>query len=184
MTRARASIPARIAAALAVAFVFLLGIWVAGGRITDDFKLAMVLTAAWGVLVGLVVLAIAARRADLRYPVLGAYFVAAAAVGVYLGNSLLGDDVVHEKVATAAAPTRAEPKQTAPRRNVELARGTFEPVEHDATGVATAIRLASGGRVLTLTRFDVRTSGPSRATRAISSTRSPGGSIFAVTAPS
>jgi hypothetical protein len=38
---------------------------------------------------------------------------------------------------------------------VRLRRGSFEPVRHEAMGVATAIRPAGGGLVLTLTGFAV-----------------------------
>lgn len=40
-------------------------------------------------------------------------------------------------------------------RKVLLGRGGFEPVAHAATGTATTIRRARGGRVLTLTGFEV-----------------------------
>jgi hypothetical protein len=38
--------------------------------------------------------------------------------------------------------------------NVALARGAFESGEHQTTGTATFVRLAEGGRVLTLTDFE------------------------------
>jgi hypothetical protein len=38
---------------------------------------------------------------------------------------------------------------------VLLARGSFEPVAHPARGVATTVRRARGGNVLTLTSFSV-----------------------------
>ena len=39
--------------------------------------------------------------------------------------------------------------------NVLLARGRFESVAHSARGVATTVRRAAGGDVLTLTSFEV-----------------------------
>jgi Electron transfer DM13 len=89
-------------------------------------------------------------------PVLGAYLVTAAVVGAYLGRSQFLDDEVNEKVvsvtAADAAPAQAGP---APPRNALLGRGRFESVAHPATGVATTVRRARGGEVLTLTSFEV-----------------------------
>ena len=147
---------ARLAAIPVVVIAVLLGIWVTGGVITNDFALAMWLTAAWMGVAGLACFAIAARSPALRWPVLGAYVAVAVAAGAYLGSSTFIDDVVDEPVATAAAPAAAEPdRAAAPPRNVRLRAGRFEAVRHPAAGTATAIRLARGGRVLTLTDFDV-----------------------------
>ena len=147
---------ARLAAIPVVVIAVLLGIWVTGGVITNDFALAMWLTAAWMGVAGLACFAIAARSPALRWPVLGAYVAVAVAAGAYLGSSTFIDDVVDEPVATAAAPAAGEPdRAAAPPRNVRLRAGRFEAVRHPAAGTATAIRLARGGRVLTLTDFDV-----------------------------
>jgi hypothetical protein len=147
----------KLAAIPVVVIVVLLGIWATGGVITNDFALAMWLTAAWMGVAGLACLAIAARSEALRWPVLGAYVAVAVAAGAYLGSSTFIDDVVDEPVATAApVPAAGEPdRAAAPPRNVRLRAGRFEAVRHPATGAATAIRLAKGGRVLTLTDFDV-----------------------------
>jgi hypothetical protein len=149
----------KLAAIPVVVIVVLLGIWVTGGVITNDFALAMWLTAAWMGVAGLACLAIAARSEALRWPVLGAYVAVAVAAGAYLGSSTFIDDVVDEPVATAAAapaPAAGEPERAAaPPRNVRLRAGRFEAVRHPAAGTATAIRLAQGGRVLTLTDFEV-----------------------------
>jgi hypothetical protein len=140
----------RLAAIPVVAIVVLLGIWATGGVITNDFALAMWLTAGWMGVAGLACLAIAARSPALRWPVLGTYVAVAVAAGAYLGTSTFIDDVVDEPVATAAAPAAGQPEG-----NVRLRAGRFEAVRHPAAGTATAIRLAKGGRVLTLTDFDV-----------------------------
>jgi hypothetical protein len=146
----------------AVAIVTVLGLWITGGVITDDSSLSMTLTAAWMTLAGLACLVIAFRSRTFRWPVLGAYVATALALGAYLAPSQLFDDVVNEQVATAApAPATAaaasspESSGAARPRNVLIARGSFEPVAHGATGRASAIRLARGGRVLTLTGFEV-----------------------------
>jgi hypothetical protein len=163
----RARLPLRLLAAVATVVVVLVGIWIAGGLVTDDFELAMRLTAAWMVFAALVALAIAVRSRAFRWPVLGAYVVTAVVVGAYLGRSTLMDDVVSERVAVAAGPAPASPARGAAKggtrtaakpaapTNVLLAAGSFEPVRHAAAGKAQAIELAEGGRVLTLTGFEV-----------------------------
>ena len=137
-----------------VVAVVLAGIWVTGGVITNSFTVSMWLTAAWMGLAGVVCLAIAVRSRLLRWPVVGAYVVTAAVAGVYLGSSVFLDKTVNEQVATAApAPpaAAAEPdRQARTPRNVRLRVGRFESVRHPAAGTATLIRLAKGGRVLTL----------------------------------
>ncbi len=96
MTRPRASLAVKVAAALAVVVGVLVGIWVSGGLITNDFGLAMALTAAWMALAAAACVLIAWRRRDLRVPVLGAYLLTAAVVGGYLGRSQFLDDEVSE----------------------------------------------------------------------------------------
>jgi hypothetical protein len=138
------------------AAVVLTGLWVSGGAITNDFALAMWLTIAWMGLAGCAAAGVALRSRALRWPVLGTYVVTAAVVGAFLGSSVLFDDVVDEQVATAAAePASPGVTREAAPRNVRLRSGRFESVRHPATGEVTAIRLARGGRVLTLTGFEV-----------------------------
>jgi hypothetical protein len=146
----------RLLAIPATAAIVLTGLWFTGAAITNDFGTAMWLTAAWMGLTGCIALAVAIRSRVLRWPVLAGYVVTTAVAGAYLGSSVLFDDVVHEHVATAppaAAPGPEDPGR-APR-NVLLRSGRFESVRHPASGKATAIRLARGGRVLTLTEFEV-----------------------------
>jgi hypothetical protein len=134
---------ARILAAPVTAAVLLAGIWVTGGLLTNDFALAMWLTGGWIALAGVVALGVAARSRAFRWPVLGAYVATAGVVAIYLGSSTFTDNVVNEEVARAGT------------RNGLIAEGRFESVRHSGRGVAQAIELAGGGRVLTLTRFDV-----------------------------
>jgi hypothetical protein len=137
------SLPAQLLAALAVVVLLLAGIWVTGGVITNDYDLAMALTAAWMVVAAAACLALAWRRPALRLPVVGAYLVTAVVVGGYLGRSTFLDDEVNEQVVKATGAHQL------------LARGSFEPVAHSVTGMATTIRTAGGRNVLTLTNFEV-----------------------------
>jgi hypothetical protein len=153
--RQRTSWPARIGAAVAVVVLLLVGIWVSGGLITNDFALAMALTAVWMGLAAAACLLVAWRRPGLRVPVLGAYLLTAVVVGAYLGRSTILDDEVNERVMRVSPPAAAGADASERPRNVLLGRGSFEPVAHSVTGRATTIRPAAGGRVLTLTGFEV-----------------------------
>ena len=157
----RVPLALRLLAVPATAAIVLVGLWAAGGLLTNDFELAMLLTVGWMGLAGLIALAIAVRSPAFRWPVLGAYVVTAALIGVYLGRSVFLDDVVNEQVATAApaasasAPPAQGSGQAVPEKNVLVRAGRFESVRHSVTGRAQAIDLAEGGNVLTLTNFEV-----------------------------
>lgn len=142
---------ARLLSIPLVAVTVLAGIWVTGGLLTNDFLLAMALTAVWMAVAGLTCGLIAWRRRELRLPVLGTFLVVAAAAGFYLGRSQFVDDVVNERVVRASP---AAPSDAAAPRNVLVARGAFEGVAHSARGTARVIR-TPGRRVLTLTGFEV-----------------------------
>jgi hypothetical protein len=149
--RSRTSLALRLVSIPATVVIVVAGIWVTGAVVTNDFTLAMRLTAGWMGLAGVIALVIARRSRALRWPVLGAYAATIVVIGGYLSLSMFRDDVVNEQVAVAAprAPSSSGP------RNVLLSAGRFESVRHDAQGRAQAIELARGGRVLTLTSFEV-----------------------------
>jgi hypothetical protein len=156
--RLRSSILTKLASALAVIAIVVGGIWVSGGLITNDFGLAMALTAIWMGITAAVCLAIGWRRPGLRVPVIGAYLLTATVAGAYLGRSLVFDDEVNERVVRVTPPASegtTRDRRAERRPNVLLRRGRFEPVAHQAEGLATTIRTASGQRVLTLTNFEV-----------------------------
>ena len=143
--------------------VVVFGLWLTGGVITNDFALAMWLSVAWMGFAGLLALVIAARSRAFRWPVLAAYTVTAFAIGAWLASSIFVDNVVNEQVATAAPPAAhagrgaepARPPKTQPSQNVLVRSGRFVSVRHSARGDARVIGLARGGRVLTLTNFEV-----------------------------
>jgi hypothetical protein len=156
MSRRDSAWPPQIAVAVAVVVVLVTGIWVSGGVITNDFGLAMALTAVWMGIAAAACLAIAWRRPRVRVAVIGAYLLTAIVVGGYLGRSTLIDDEVNEQVVRVTpAPDRAASGAAERARNVLLSRGRFESVAHPAQGTATTIRTAAGARVLTLTNFEV-----------------------------
>jgi hypothetical protein len=153
-THRRAPLAARLLAVPLVAIAVLAGIWATGGLLTNDFALAMALTAVWMGVAGLACGVVAWRRPELRLPVLGTYLLVAAVVGVYLGRSQFVDDVVNERVVSVSPPVTEEAEGAAPPRNVLLAQGSFEPVAHSVRGTARVIRTPRR-RVLTLTGFEV-----------------------------
>lgn len=146
---ARAMVLAIAAGATTVA-----GVWIAGGVITNDFRLSMALTAAWFIGAGAIALASLRAGRSIGIPILAGYLIAATAAGGYLAATTLVDRTVNEVVVTGT-PASQMPATPEPRRvNVEEARGTFESGEHTTTGTARTIRLAGGRRVLTLTNFE------------------------------
>lgn len=160
----------RILSAAVVAGAVVLGVWITGGVITDDFDRAMLLSGVWLGCAGVVCLAVGWRVAPLRWPVIGAYAATAAILGAWLAAGTLRDRVVDETVAKGvaasdlAADTDDPSAETNATRddataNIELAAGTFTSGEHTTTGRAAIVRLANGRRVLTLTGF-VTSAGP------------------------
>lgn len=106
-----------------VVAVVLLGTWVTGGLVTDDFALSVALNTLFFVLAGFVALVVAVRRRDLLWPVLGTFVVASALVGGYLAYGTFVDKTVDEAVARGPA----------------AAVGTFRSHAHETTGSARLV---------------------------------------------
>ena len=162
----RARPVAALAAVPVVAAVVLLGVWVAGGVISDDYRTSMALTTVWFLLSGAACLAVARRARPLRIAVLATYVLTAGAVGAYLAATTLQDRVVNEQVVTAA-------------RAVEVASGRFRSHEHATSGRAAVVRLTDGRRFLTLTSF-ATSPGPDLRVRLVRGDSSDGGADDAV----
>ena len=135
---------ARLLAVPAVVAVLLLGLWIFGGKVTDDFKVAMGLTALWLAAAGAGAFVIARRWRALALPVFGTFVVAATVIGAYLALAMFNDTVVDEQVASASEASS----------NVALSSGSFTGDAHPTSGTAAAIELEGGERVLTLTDFE------------------------------
>jgi hypothetical protein len=125
----------RLAAVPVAVGLVIVGIWVAGGVLTNDFGLSMALTAFWFALVvaGAVV---AWRRVPLLRPAAIAAVATFVAVGGYLAYASMTDRVVNESVATGPA----------------AATGSFRSLAHETSGTARVVE-SGGSRVLTLTGF-------------------------------
>ena len=177
----RARPVAALGAVLAVAAVLLLGVWVAGGVISDDYRTSMALTAVWFLLSGAACLAVAWLVRPLRVAVLATYVLTAGAVGAYLAATTLQDRVVNEQVVAAAPAPAAPPArgQEAPARAVELASGRVRSHEHATSGRAAVVRLADGRRFLTLTSF-ATSPGPDLRVRLVRGDSADGGADDAI----
>ena len=180
-TRSSRAHPVAALAIPVVAAVILLGVWVTGGVVSDDYRTSMALTAVWFLLSGAACLAVARRVRPLRVAVLATYVLTAGAVGAYLAATTLQDRVVNEQVVTAAPAPAAPPArgQEAPARAVELASGRFRSHEHATSGRAAVVRLADGRRFLTLTSF-ATSPGPDLRVRLVRGDSSNGGADDAI----
>ena len=117
--------------------VVLVGIWVAGGLLTNDFAASMALTALWFLAV-VAAAVLAWRRAPALRPAAVAALATFALVGGYLAYTSNVDKTVDETVATGKAALQ----------------GSFTGLAHPTSGVARIVELAGGGRVVTLTGFE------------------------------
>lgn len=134
---------ARWALAPLVAAVFVAGVWVAGGLLTDSWRAAMALTALWFVIAVIAVVATARTRRDLGVPAAAGLAISAAAVGAFLFWSTVHDRVAHDRLTPGSRESSAP----------------FASGEHATSGRATVVRLTGGRRVLQLAAFDT-SSGP------------------------
>jgi hypothetical protein len=135
------------------------GVWVMGGVLTDDASVARALTGAWFVVAGGLAVVAGMRWRTVAVAVVGAWLVTSAAVGGFLLLTSSVDRTVDEDVVRAQPSTSqptTEPATGAPDmadRATLAASGRFRSGAHDTSGVASLVRLPSGHRVLTLTRF-------------------------------
>jgi hypothetical protein len=179
--------PVQLLAVPIVAAVVVLGVWVAGGLITDDFRGSIALTTLWMTIAAGVCLVIAVRHRALRVPVLATYVVTAGMLGAFLASTTLRDRVVDEQVVVAAPPVatpaaarpNAAPAPAPQPGNRRLARGRFTSGEHATRGTATVVRLADRRTFLTLTSF-ATSPGPDLRVRLASSRTLDGGASDAV----
>jgi hypothetical protein len=148
----RGSLPGwvRLAAIPAVVVLFLLGVWVTGGLLTNDFRAAMGLTGLWFGLAALLAFLVARRWRELRVPVGATFLVTAAVVGGFLMLSTLRDTTVNENVVTGRMASAAGGGAS---ENVTIAQGPFMSIGHETSGTASVVELPDGTRKLTLTSF-------------------------------
>jgi hypothetical protein len=150
---------------LGVLVALLGGLWIAAGLLAPTYLTSIVFGVVWFVLASVVLGKAVKRRPDLKWWVRGTFLTTAVVCAAAFAWTSLRDDKVNEKVATGvpaaslpSAPAAAKKRHAspAPKVNLALAKGRFEVAdEGSAKGTATLIRKAAGGRVLTLTDFEV-----------------------------
>jgi hypothetical protein len=159
-----ATLPTRLGIVLGVLVALLGGLWIAAGLLAPTYLTSIIFGFAWFLIASVVLGKAVKRRPDLRWWVRGTFLATAAVCAAAFAWTSLRDDRVNEKVVhgvpaaslpagAASSPTRS---LSAPKVNVELAKGSFHVAdEGTAKGTATLVHRASGGRVLTLTSFEV-----------------------------
>ena len=139
--------------ALSAGLVVLVGVWVAGGLVTDDATAARLLTGAWFAVTGGAALALARTRAVPTVAVLAGWFITASLAGGFLLFTSTVDRVVHEEVVAAGpGPDPTATRGTFPAATLESS-GQFRSGAHETRGTASLVRAPDGRRLLTLTGF-------------------------------
>src|SRR4051794_11601355 len=89
---------ARPLAAVATFALVVLGMWMTGGLITDDFAGSAILTTAFFGFTGAAVFLLLRRHHPLRWWVAAGYLLAAAGVGGYVAYTSQHSVTVHEQL--------------------------------------------------------------------------------------
>jgi hypothetical protein len=175
----RIGVGGRVVAAIGVAVLLVAGVFVVG-RLADEARVAMGLTAAWfgAVLAGGYL--VTRRRRGLRLPIAAGIGAVALAFAWLVALPSIRGKEVNERVVSAVPLADARGDGNAvgggasarPSGNVQLARGSFEPLAHPGRGTAALVELPNGERKLTLTAFETD---PGPDLRVYLSTRNPAG---------
>ena len=157
-----APLPTRLAIVLGVLVALLGGLWIASGLIAPTYLTSIIFGVVWFLVASVILGKAVKRRPDLKWWVRGTFLTTAVVVSAAFAWTSLRDKTVDEDVVvgvpiTAAAGTPTEPgKKPTGKRNIALAGGDVEVADAgSASGRATVVAKAAGGRVLTLTGFSV-----------------------------
>lgn len=158
-------------AALGVATALGIGLLVLQRWVAETRNAAIILVAAWFVVVGVGALVAARSRPELRGALLGTYAAIAAAslaVGYWTGfrDEEVDEDVVMATMAASGAErdaalagadtTKDQGKPKRPGGPVELASGEITGADgHAGSGRAAVVREEGGSRKLTFTDFEI-----------------------------
>ena len=141
--------------ALGVLVGLLGGLWVAAGLIAPTYLTSIIFGVAWFVIASVVLGKAVKGRPGLKWWVRGTFLGTAALCTAAFAWTSLRDKTVNETVPVGVPASKVTKKARKPQ-NLALASGPFKVAdEGSARGTATAIKMASGGRVLTLTHFAV-----------------------------
>lgn len=121
----------RVLAVLVTAVLVLLGVWVTGGLLTNDFEASVALTTAFFVVVGLGAVALVRYRRHVGVPVLLTFLVTATMVGGYLAYTSFVNETVNEAVASGE----------------RLGEGSFRSYAHETTGTARFVRTGESAKL-------------------------------------
>ena len=158
------SLPAKLLAVPAVVVFLLAGLWFWSGVVAPGYWSTIALGVLWFVACSVIFGRIGKARPELRPWVRGTFLACsvAAVAGFYWTS--VRDTVVNETVVTgipaSQAPASAtgagdplapqpEPEEVK-RQNIVERAGAVTPESHSAAGTARVVRLAAGGRRLTL----------------------------------
>jgi hypothetical protein len=155
---------ARLLAAIGVVLLLVSGVFFFG-RLADDEKVPMGLTAAWFAVVFVGGYFITRRHAELRLPLAAGFSAVAVAFTLLVALPSIRGKEVNERVVTGVPASEARgagdraggpTEQGGPRpgANVQLASGSFGALAHPGDGAAAVVELPSGERKLTLTDFE------------------------------
>ena len=160
------SLPAKLLAIPAVIVFLLAGLWFWSGVVAPGYWSTIVLGALWFVACSVIFGRIGKARPELRPWVRGTFLACsvAAVAGFYWTS--VRDTVVDEDIVTGTPASQAPSSATgggdplAPqpepgpaataRQNIVERAGAVTPESHSASGTARVVRLAAGGRRLTL----------------------------------
>jgi Electron transfer DM13 len=153
----------RILVVPAVAALLLAGLYVAAGRITNDYDASIALAVVWLVLASALLGRAAKRwRPDLRAWVRVGTVATSVGVAAWFYWTSIRETEVDERVVSGVpmSAVREEPAtMEAERRptpaNVVVATGRVRSLAHSGRGRAQVVELGGGGRKLTLTDFDI-----------------------------
>ena len=138
-----------------VVAVLLAGLYLFAGAIAPGYFTSIGFGAAWMLVAGVTLSQLAKRVPGLRWWVRGAVIATSVAVGAWFALTSIGDTTVNEEVVTGV-PASNLPERPASAVNVEIATASIRPAaEGSASGEARVIKLARGGKRLTLTDLSV-----------------------------
>lgn len=156
------SLAAKLLAVPLVVLTIAAGLWFWSGVVAPGYWSTIVLGVLWFVACSVLFGRIGQRRPELRPWVRGTFLACSVAAAFAFYWTSVRDTVVDEEIVTGVPASRGglpaggDPLAPQPepvemtRQNVVELTGPVRPEGHDADGTARVVRLAAGGRRLTL----------------------------------
>lgn len=141
MSPERPTLAVKLAAALAVPVVVLVGLWLFAGVLAPSYTWSLVAAVAWFVVAGFATGKLVKPHRELRFPVRGALFTTVAVVGGFLLYTSTVTTTVEEEIVRGVPAAQAG----AASNDTALADAPVEePVVAGAEGTAAASEPATG----------------------------------------